>query len=187
MQLYFLYRCYDDRLANKTIDEIREIYSKYQNPSCTPYQGNSTAIQFDAYSQNISTNCDRWIYELDHGYKSMSSEVIQNNLNLMERIKKGFLYCRPSPQLNWVCDSAWKSTIGQSMFFVGSVFGTQIFGGLADNIGRLPVLIFANVMALIGNGITVFSTTVPVFSFSRFVSGLAVDSNFLMMYILGKI
>lgn len=88
-------------------------------------------------------------------------------------------------QLNWVCDAAWKSTIGQSMFFVGSVIGTQIFGALADNIGRLPVLIFANVMALIGNGITVFSTNVPIFSISRFVSGLAVDSNFLMMYILG--
>lgn len=72
------------------------------------------------------------------------------------------------------------------MFFVGSVFGTQIFGGLADSIGRLPVLIFANVMGLIGNGITVFSTNVSIFSISRFVSGLAVDSNFIMMYILGK-
>lgn len=72
------------------------------------------------------------------------------------------------------------------MFFVGSVVGTQIFGGLADNIGRLPVLIFANVMALIGNGITIFARSVPAFSFSRFVSGLAVDSNFLMMYILGR-
>lgn len=72
------------------------------------------------------------------------------------------------------------------MFFVGSVFGTQIFGAMADSIGRLPVLIFANVMALIGNGITVLTTNVPIFSLSRFISGLAVDSNFLMMYILGK-
>lgn len=72
------------------------------------------------------------------------------------------------------------------MFFVGSVFGTQIFGAMADTIGRLPVLIFANVMALIGNGITVLTTNVPIFSLSRFISGLAVDSNFLMMYILGE-
>lgn len=57
---------------------------------------------------------------------------------------------------------------------------------MADSIGRLPVLIFANVMALIGNGITIFSTNVPMFSISRFISGLAVDSNFLMMYILGN-
>lgn len=73
------------------------------------------------------------------------------------------------------------------MFFVGSVVGTQIFGSLADSIGRLPVLIFSNIMALIGNGITIFSTNVPVFSMSRFISGLAVDSNFLMMYILGNL
>lgn len=89
-------------------------------------------------------------------------------------------------QLNWVCDSAWKATIGQSLFFIGSVVGTQLFGSLADVIGRLPVLIFANIMALAGNSITVFTTNVPVFSISRFISGLAVDSNFLMMYILGK-
>ena len=72
------------------------------------------------------------------------------------------------------------------MFFVGSVVGTTIFGTMADSIGRLPVLIFSNVMALIGNGITIFSTNVPMFSISRFISGLAVDSNFLMMYILGN-
>lgn len=73
------------------------------------------------------------------------------------------------------------------MFFVGSVIGTTIFGAMADSIGRLPVLIFSNVMALIGNGLTIFATNVPFFSISRFVSGLAVDSNFLMMYILGML
>lgn len=72
------------------------------------------------------------------------------------------------------------------MFFVGSVIGTQTFGALADKVGRLPVLIYANVMSLAGNLITVLSENVIVFSGSRLISGLAVDSNFLMMYILGK-
>lgn len=86
--------------------------------------------------------------------------------------------------MNWVCDSAWKSTLGQSFFFVGSVFGTLIFGILADKIGRLPVLILAFVMALIGNCTTIYSDTAPSFSISRFISGMATDSNFVMMYLL---
>lgn len=74
---YFIcshFRCYADELANKTIDEIREIYSHYSNPSCTKYRGNVSLSSFDFY-KNDSESCDRWIYELDHGYQSMSSEV----------------------------------------------------------------------------------------------------------------
>lgn len=64
--------------------------------------------------------------------------------------------------------------------------GTQTFGAMADRIGRLPVLIFANMMALIGNGATVYAADVITFTVTRFVSGLAVDTNSLMMFIIGK-
>ena len=86
-------------------------------------------------------------------------------------------------QLLWVCDERWKATVGQSMFFVGSVFGV-LFGVLADRIGRLPILILANLTAMIGNLATMFSDGVVSFSAARFVSGCATDSNFVMMYIL---
>lgn len=76
--------------------------------------------------------------------------------------------------------------MGQSMFFVGSVVGSLIFGIMADKYGRLPILIISNIMALFGNGLTVFATNVPIFSLCRFVAGLATDSNFVMMYILGN-
>lgn len=73
--------------------------------------------------------------------------------------------------------------MGQSFFFIGSVFGV-LFGVLADRIGRLPVLILANLTAMIGNLVTMLSRDLYSFSASRFLSGMATDSNFVMMYIL---
>lgn len=70
------------------------------------------------------------------------------------------------------------------MFFVGSVIGSLVFGILADKIGRLPVLIIANLMAMLGNGCTVFTAGPWTFAAFRFVAGLATDTNFVMMYIL---
>lgn len=63
------------------------------------------------------------------------------------------------------------------------MFGV-IFGVLADRIGRLPVLILANLTAMIGNLATMYSKDVISFSVARFISGMATDSNFVMIYIL---
>lgn len=69
-------RCYADELANKTISEIREIYANYENPSCTKYRNVEidTQLSNDLY-KNDTEFCNQWIYEFDHGYQSMSSEV----------------------------------------------------------------------------------------------------------------
>lgn len=76
------FRCYADELVNKTIAEIREIYSTYPDPSCSVYKGNKTSVDsplwastYNADSDIDSGKCDRWFYELDYGYQSMSSEV----------------------------------------------------------------------------------------------------------------
>lgn len=63
--------------------------------------------------------------------------------------------------------------------------GTMLFGILADKIGRLPVLILSNMMAMIGNLITIFAITTPIFAICRFIAGMATDSNNTLMYILG--
>ncbi|CAH1153783.1 unnamed protein product [Phaedon cochleariae] len=86
--------------------------------------------------------------------------------------------------LNWVCADDWKPALGQSVFFVGSVVGSLTLGVLADMIGRLHVLIIANMLAFIGNIATIFSSNVSIFAVSRFVAGCATDSNFVMMYII---
>lgn len=55
---------------------------------------------------------------------------------------------------------------------------------LADRVGRLPVLIIANLTGMIGNLATMFSKDVATFSAARFISGMATDSNFVLMYII---
>ncbi|XP_017845506.1 solute carrier family 22 member 1 isoform X2 [Drosophila busckii] len=104
--------------------------------------------------------CHNYNYELYMGYKSFTSE------------------------LNWICDKAWQLTLGQSMFFVGSVLGTLLLGYLADIVGRLPILIVANLIAMLGNLLTIWGTNLTLFCVFRLISGFATDSNFLMMYIL---
>lgn len=89
-----------------------------------------------------------------------------------------------SSQLNWVCDATYKAPVGQSFFFVGSMFGTIIFGFLGDRIGRIRGLILANWCGFLGDFLTIFTDNLTAFSVTRFVSGLAVDANNYLMYIL---
>jgi MFS family permease len=72
------------------------------------------------------------------------------------------------------------------MFFIGSVAGSLALGVMSDHVGRLPGLIIANLLALVGNVATVFTSGLPDLAFCRMVNGLATDNNFVMMYIIGE-
>lgn len=163
-----------------SVDEVRKFYSQLSDPSCTnvdsldgieneamglkDYDDQDTSasrLKRDVSAKHVGL-CKKWIYDFDFlfGYRSMTSE------------------------LNWVCQNAWKSIMGQSTYFIGSVVGTLILGILADIIGRLPVLILAHIAGIIGNGLTIFATNEISFAICRFISGIATDNNFVMMYIL---
>ena len=66
---------------------------------------------------NETERCEKYEYDLYMGYESLTVE------------------------LNWICDSRWKLTLGQSMFFVGSVVGTLGFGILADVVGKWEIIL----------------------------------------------
>jgi len=77
--------------------------------------------------------------------------------------------------------------MGQSLFFIGSVIGSLGLGIMADHIGRLPVVVLANVLAFFGNVATSFTYHLTEFAASRLLAGLATDTNFFMMYITGEL
>jgi len=84
-----------------------------------------------------------------------------------------------------VCDDAYKLAVGQSFFFIGSALGSIFFGYLADRIGRLPACVLSTLTGASGDFFTSFVGSLPWFSFTRFISGLSMDTQYVLMYILG--
>ncbi|CAO1410565.1 unnamed protein product [Diamesa tonsa] len=154
--------CSSESIKNMPINEIRQLFSNYTNPFCTMLENSTNAITGDSILKKSENDCNEWIYDQDFlsGYKSMTQEY------------------------NWVCQNNWKPVIGQSTFFVGSAVGTLVFGVLANSIGRLPILILAQLIGVFGNVLTIFAKSVTTFSLCRFISGMATDSNLTLMYIL---
>ncbi|XP_016977171.1 solute carrier family 22 member 13 isoform X2 [Drosophila rhopaloa] len=149
--------CYHDQLANQSYAEIAAIYAPFKKPSCTRLE----SINEDGSNATASSEpCNRWIYNYDHGFRSMNAD------------------------LNWVCDEAYKARVGQSLFFVGSMCGTLLFGLLGDRIGRIRAVVLANWCGFLGDSATIFAQSLVTFSASRFVSGLAAEANAYLMYIL---
>ena len=88
------------------MEEIRDIYSSYADPACTPLNETGAIEHVILYLQNLNNTlmkeaddngvsylyqhitdnkkpipkssdgtCNRWIYNLDYGYQSMTSDV----------------------------------------------------------------------------------------------------------------
>ncbi|XP_064553024.1 solute carrier family 22 member 3-like isoform X2 [Drosophila montana] len=113
--------------------------------------------------QTNSTNyssCKHYKYESYMGYHSFVSET------------------------DWICDDMWKLNVGSALYSLGSLLGTLVLGYMGDRVGRLPALILANLISMVGNFLTIFGTSLFTFCIFRIINGFATDTNYSMMYIL---
>ncbi|KAH8278558.1 hypothetical protein KR018_005217 [Drosophila ironensis] len=130
---------------------------------CSVPSENYTSLEtctFQSFDGAVTSQCKSWVYEKESNYESITTE------------------------LDWVCDDAYRLAVGQSFFFVGSVLGSISFGYLADRIGRLPACILSTLTGAAGDFLTSFVNDLPWFSFTRFLSGLSLDTQIVLMYIL---
>lgn len=85
-----------------------------------------------------------------------------------------------------MCEKAGHAPLAQAVFFLGSIVGGIVLGYIADRFGRIPALILCNLIGALAGIITAVSKSFGLFTFSRFLMGIAFDNSFTLMYILGE-
>ena len=145
-----------------TQEQIRNITSppeyrgssvRQQYSQCRMYDVNFTDINPDSWAPGNDTPTvacrSGWRYDFSEIYPT----IVSDN--------------------DWVCDDSWKPTLAYSAFFAGSMVGTVGFSHLSDRVGRLPVLVLANITCGVAGFLCAFVSTLPLFATLRFVAGLA--------------
>ncbi|XP_047479654.1 solute carrier family 22 member 3-like isoform X2 [Penaeus chinensis] len=95
-----------------------------------------------------------------------------------------FYYPTITSQLDWVCDEDWRPALAQSLFFVGSMVGTPTLGWAADAWGRLPLIVFTNVLGGVAGVVSAFSNSFAMFAALRFLVGFTFEQMLMIGYML---
>ena len=91
--------------------------------------------------------------------------------------------------LQWdlVCDKAWLRATGDSLFMVGVMLGSMIFGGLSDKYGRRPIFFLSLVIQLAGGILVAVAPEFISYVIFRLIVGSTTSGVFLVAYVIGKL
>ncbi|KAG7207391.1 hypothetical protein KM043_009046 [Ampulex compressa] len=85
---------------------------------------------------------------------------------------------------NLVCDRAWLRATGDSLFMVGVMLGSMIFGGLSDKYGRRPIFFLSLVIHLVGGILVAVSPEFISYVIFRLIVGSTTSGVFLVAYVI---
>ena len=88
--------------------------------------------------------------------------------------------------MDWVCSEGWRPAFTQSMFYVGSIFGSLVLGWAADARGRVFAVVASNALVAAAGTATSLADDFYTFTALRFVLGAAHISYFAVFLLLGK-
>lgn len=133
---------------------------------------------YDRRKYKSTTTSEVWLLSMKRKARltcliSFSSESVNPN-----RI---FLF-----QWNLVCDRAWLRATGDSLFMVGVMLGSMIFGALSDKFGRRPIFFLSLVIQLAGGILVAIVPEFISYVIFRLIVGSTTSGVFLVAYVIGK-
>lgn len=87
-------------------------------------------------------------------------------------------------QFNLVCSNGWKSQLVNSVFFLGYLVGSGVFGNVADSWGRRKSLVAATLLCAVSTLAQAASPNYWVYFVIRMVSGVGAAGQAVSTYIL---
>lgn len=129
--------------------------------SCRYYDGNYTDItnNFTSPSGNLD-KCDAWVFDTP---RNQTSTVTEWNL---------------------VCDKSWLTASSDSLFMLGVMLGSIIFGDLSDRYGRRPIFFASLVIQVVFGILAGISPEYITYTISRIIIGATTSGVFLVAYVL---
>lgn len=120
--------------------------------------GNVSSTQMDPHS--VEHSCESWIYDTS---KYKSSTVMEWDM---------------------VCDKSWLTATSDSLFMVGVLLGSFIFGHLSDSLGRKPVFFASLVIQVIFGVLAAVAPEFLTYTIARMVVGATTSGVFLVAYVI---
>lgn len=85
-----------------------------------------------------------------------------------------------------MCDRAWLRAFGDTLFMVGVMIGSILFGGLSDKFGRKPIFFLSLVIQLVGGIFVAIAPEYISYVIFRLIVGSTTSGVFLVAYVIGK-
>ena len=89
-------------------------------------------------------------------------------------------------QFDLVCDRDWLIATGDSIFMVGVMLGSTIFGALSDKYGRKSIFFLSLVIQLISGIAVALAPEFITYVIFRAIVGSTTSGVFLVAYVIGK-
>ncbi|XP_015189080.1 PREDICTED: organic cation transporter protein [Polistes dominula] len=134
---------------------------------------------------------------LDGNFQAQDNWPVQtpigsHDLAKAEGVKpcEGYVYDRTkyksttTSEWNLVCDRAWLRATGDSLFMVGVMLGSMIFGALSDKYGRRPIFFLSLVIQLAGGILLAIVPEFISYVIFRLIVGSTTSGVFLVAYVI---